>query len=96
MSAQNPTHVPGLSTPEENAPAVTYLLSDASDGITGQVVQRYRDGFMVCSLPDFTDHVASVSDTSAAGVIAAFDPVLRAGSQRVGWYGPNGKDYRLG
>jgi NAD(P)-dependent dehydrogenase (short-subunit alcohol dehydrogenase family) len=96
MSAQNPTHVPGLSTPEENAPAVTYLLSDASDGITGQVVQRYRDGFMVCSHPDFTDHVASVSDTSAAGVIAAFDPVLRAGIQRVGWYGPNGKDYRLG
>src|SRR5258705_3114161 len=93
MSAQNPTHVPGLSTPQENAPAGTYLLSDASDGITGQVVQRYRDGFMVCSHPDFTDHAVSVSDTSAAGVIAAFDPVLPAGIQRNGWYGPSGKDY---
>jgi hypothetical protein len=40
----------------ENAPVETDLLSDAADGITGQVVQRYRDGFMVRSHPDFTDH----------------------------------------
>jgi NAD(P)-dependent dehydrogenase (short-subunit alcohol dehydrogenase family) len=93
MSRQNPTPVPGLPTAEQNAPLVTYLLSDAADGITGQVVLRYWDGFMVCSHPDFTDHAVSVSDTSAAGVIAAFDPVLRAGIQRNGWYGPSGKDY---
>jgi NAD(P)-dependent dehydrogenase (short-subunit alcohol dehydrogenase family) len=93
MSRQDPAHLPGLPAPEQNAPLVTYLLSDAADGITGQVVQRYRDGFLVCSHPDFTDHAVSVSDTSAAAVIAAFDPVLRAGIQRNGWYGPSGKDY---
>jgi NAD(P)-dependent dehydrogenase (short-subunit alcohol dehydrogenase family) len=94
MSRQNPAPVHGLPEPESNAPLVTYLLSDAADGITGQVVQRYRDGFMVWSHPDFTDHFAPVPDLSAAGVAAAFDPVLRAGIQRVGWYGPGGTDYR--
>jgi NAD(P)-dependent dehydrogenase (short-subunit alcohol dehydrogenase family) len=94
MSRQNPVPVPGLSAPEDNAPVVTYLLSDASDGVTGQVVQRYRDGFMVWGHPDFTDHFAPVAEGSAAGVAAAFGPVLRAGAQRVGWYGPGGIDYR--
>jgi NAD(P)-dependent dehydrogenase (short-subunit alcohol dehydrogenase family) len=84
---------PSLATPEDNAPAVTYLLSDASDGITGQVLQRYRDGFMVWRPLDFTDHFATVTERSAAGVVAAFDPVLRAGLQRVGWYGPAAVDY---
>jgi len=94
MSRQNPTPLPGLPTAEQNAPLATYLLSDAADGVTGQVVQRYWDGFIVCSHPDFTDHSVSISDTSAAAVIAAFDPILRAGIQRNGWYGPSGRDYR--
>jgi NAD(P)-dependent dehydrogenase (short-subunit alcohol dehydrogenase family) len=94
MSRQNPAPVLGLPTPEENAPLVTYLLSDASEGITGQVVQRYKDGFMVLSHPDFTDHIGVVEDNSLAGVVAAFDAVLRTGRQRVGWYGPNGREYR--
>ena len=87
---------PGLPTVEENAPMVTYLLSDASDGITGQVVHRFRDSFMVLSHPDFTDHIARVPGASAAGIVAAFDPVLRAASQRVGWYGPGDPDYHPG
>jgi NAD(P)-dependent dehydrogenase (short-subunit alcohol dehydrogenase family) len=84
---------PGLPTVEENAPMATYLLSDASDGITGQVVHRFRDSFMVLSHPDFTDHIVRVPDSSAAGIAAAFDPVLRAAIQRVGWYGPGDPDY---
>jgi hypothetical protein len=61
MTRPNSTPVPGLPTfgenaPVENAPVETDLLSDAADGMTGQVVQRYRDGFMVRSHPDFTDH----------------------------------------
>jgi NAD(P)-dependent dehydrogenase (short-subunit alcohol dehydrogenase family) len=93
MSQNNPVPLHGLPTPEHNAPVVTYLLSDASDGITGQVVQHYRNGFMVLSHPDFTDHFAAVTALSAAGVAASFGPVLRAGMQRVGWYGPAGINY---
>lgn len=97
LSRSSQTPVPGgLPSAEANAPLVTYLLSDASEGITGQVVQRYQDGFMVLSHPDFTDHLAAVHDDSLAGVIDAFDPVLRAGLQPVRWYGPNGRDYRPG
>jgi NAD(P)-dependent dehydrogenase (short-subunit alcohol dehydrogenase family) len=93
MSGQNPTPLIGLPTPEANAPLVTYLLSDAASGITGQIVQRYRDGFMVLSHPDFTEHIAVVDKASTDEIVRKFDPVLRNGMQRVGWYGPNGRDY---
>jgi NAD(P)-dependent dehydrogenase (short-subunit alcohol dehydrogenase family) len=95
MAKLSKTPLPPLSSPESNAPLVTYLLSDAADGITGQVIQRYRDGFMVVSPPDFTEHYAPVTDISTAGVIAAFDPILRSGLQRVGWYAAGGTKYQL-
>jgi NAD(P)-dependent dehydrogenase (short-subunit alcohol dehydrogenase family) len=93
MSQQSPAAALGLPSPEANAPLVTYLLSDAAADITGQVIQRYQDGFMILSHPDFTEHFAAVGDESVRGVVEAFDPVLRANAQRVGWYGPNGRDF---
>jgi hypothetical protein len=97
MSRQNATVLDGmrLPSPEENAPIVTYLLSDLSEGVSGQVFHRFQDGFMVLRHPEFSEHFAPVDEISAIGVARAFDSTLRAGLQRYGWYGPNGKDFEL-
>jgi NAD(P)-dependent dehydrogenase (short-subunit alcohol dehydrogenase family) len=70
---------------EENAGAVTYLLSDLSLGITGQVVQRRRNHLAVVSHPNMTDHTAVCTSWTAEDVKACFDSVLRENLQEVGW-----------
>ena len=85
MAAMSPVVPPDLPTPEENAAAVTYLLSDRSDGITGQVVQRRGDRLIVVSHPSFTDHVASAEEWTLAAITESFDPVLREHLQPVGF-----------
>jgi len=84
MTSRSPIPVSGVPTPAENAATVSYLLSDASVGITGQVVQRRGTELVVMSHPDYTDHQATAGDWDTDSVIAHFDPVLRAGLQPVG------------
>ena len=81
-SILDPGQVP---TAEDNAGAVTYLLSDLSLGITGQVIQRRRNHLAVAAHPSVTEHIAICSDWNAEAVARDFDPVLRSNLQEVGW-----------
>jgi len=75
-----------LPSPEDNAPAVTYLLSDLADGVTGQVLQRRLPASLVImSHPAHTEHAAVIEEATARGVAAALGPVLRAHGQSLGW-----------
>ena len=78
--------VGALPSPEANAPAVAFLLSDLAAGITGQVVQfRPPNRLEVVSHPAMTGHGAPLADFSAAGVGDAFGAVLRDHAQPNGW-----------
>jgi NAD(P)-dependent dehydrogenase (short-subunit alcohol dehydrogenase family) len=75
-----------LPSPEANAPAVAFLLSDLAGGVTGQVVQfRPPNRLEVVSHPAMTGHDAPVEELSAAGVADAFAGVLRDHAQPNGW-----------
>jgi hypothetical protein len=75
-----------LPSPEDNAPAVTYLLSSLADGVTGQVLQRrLPNSLVIMSHPAHTEHTAAVEVATAEGVAAALGPVLRAHGQPLGW-----------
>lgn len=75
-----------LPDPSINAPAVTYLLSDLSADITGQVVQfRPPDTLEVVAHPMMTGHKAAFEQPTAASVAERFGPVLRAHEQPNGW-----------
>lgn len=73
-----------LPTTEDNAPVVSYLLSDLAADITGQVVQRRGDGLYVMAHPDLTEHVATPEAWTTDAVARALDPVLRSGAQPLG------------
>jgi NAD(P)-dependent dehydrogenase (short-subunit alcohol dehydrogenase family) len=74
-----------VPTPADNAAAVTYLLSDLSEGISGQVVQRRQPAeLVVAAHPSFTSYGATIG-SSAASVAEAFGPVLREHAQIPGW-----------
>jgi NAD(P)-dependent dehydrogenase (short-subunit alcohol dehydrogenase family) len=73
-----------LPTTEDNAPVVTYLLSDLAGDITGQVIQRRGDGLFVMAHPDLTDHVATPAAWTTDAVAVALGPVLQAGAQPLG------------
>lgn len=73
-----------LPTPEDNAPVVSYLLSDRAAGVSGQVVQRRGDSLVIMSHPDLTHHTATPSDWTAESVSQVLQPVMRAGAQPVG------------
>jgi NAD(P)-dependent dehydrogenase (short-subunit alcohol dehydrogenase family) len=70
---------------ERNVPAVIYLLSDAADGITGQVVQLRGEDLVVVAHPGLTEAVASAPEWTPSLVVTRFDPVLRANIQPLGW-----------
>jgi NAD(P)-dependent dehydrogenase (short-subunit alcohol dehydrogenase family) len=84
MTDHSPIHLSDIPSAEENAAAVSYLLSDAASGITGQVIQRRGGDLSVMSHPDFTDQRVSAHSWDTPTVIERFDPVLRAGLQPVG------------
>jgi len=73
-----------LPTTEDNAPVVTYLLSDRAAGITGQVIQRRGDGLFVMAHPDLTDHAAVPDAWTTDAVARALEPVLQVGAQPLG------------
>ena len=74
-----------MPTAEANAGAVVYLLSDLSNGITGQVVQRRRNHLAVVAHPRLTDSVAVCSGWTAEVIAQEFDPILRQNLEDVGW-----------
>jgi NAD(P)-dependent dehydrogenase (short-subunit alcohol dehydrogenase family) len=77
---------PSIPTPppEANAPAVTYLLSDHADGITGQILQLRGDDIVVVRHPELSDHYATDDHWTVEAVAARFDPILREHRQPVG------------
>ena len=75
-----------LPAPEDNAPVVSYLLSDLAAGVTGQVVQRRPPNTLaVVSHPSITEHTGQVAEWTAEGVQRGFASVLREHAQDVGW-----------
>jgi len=84
MTSLSPIPVSGVPTPEENAAAVTYLLSDLTSDITGQVVQRRGNTLAVMAHPDYTNHVVESDDWTSDMVVDRFGPTLRSGLQPVG------------
>jgi hypothetical protein len=75
-----------LPSPEDNAPAVTFLLSGLADGVTGQVLQRrLPNSLVIMSHPAHTEHAADIELATAEGVAAALAPVLRDHGQPLGW-----------
>ena len=70
---------------ERNVPAVIYLLSDASEGITGQIVQLRGQDLVVVAHPTLTDASATADEWTPELVAERFDPVLRANLEPVGW-----------
>lgn len=80
----SPLQLQELPSPEDNAPIVSYLLSDLAHDITGQVVQRRGDALVVMSHPDLTEHSASAAPWTVKAVAEMLGPVLRTGLQPVG------------
>jgi len=71
---------------ERNVPAVIYLLSHQSEGITGQVVQLRVNDLVVVAHPHVTDAFATAEGGWTPQLVAErFDPVLRANIQPLGW-----------
>lgn len=75
---------PGVP-PEANAPLVTYLLSDLSEGITGQVIALRGPRLTIVSHPSLTSHsVTREGGWSVAAVADAFATTLRHGLEPIG------------
>lgn len=80
----SPMQHAALPSPEDNAPVVTYLLSDRASEVTGQVIQRRGDALVVMSHPDLTEHAAHPGTWDVEAVGRELDLVLRTGAQPVG------------
>ena len=85
MAEMSPVLPPDIPDPADNAAVVTYLLSDRSDGITGQVVQRRGRRLVVLAHPRLTDHGADADTWTVDAVLERFDPVLRQHQEPVGY-----------
>lgn len=78
--------VGSLPSPKQNAPAVSWLLSDLASDVTGQVVQfRPPNVLEVVSHPGMTGHRATLDKFTAEHVAERFGPVLAANAQANGW-----------
>ena len=77
---------PSIPTPapEANAPAVTYLLSDRSEGITGQILQLRGNDIVLVRHPALTEHFATNEGWTVDAIAAEFDPILRSHLEPVG------------
>jgi NAD(P)-dependent dehydrogenase (short-subunit alcohol dehydrogenase family) len=74
-----------FTTPEANAPLMTYLLSDRSSPMTGQVVVLRGGRLGLVSHPRITEHVLFRAEGWSVDDIAdAFASTLNAGLQPVG------------
>ena len=85
MADMSPVLPPDIPDPADNAAIVTYLLSDLSDGITGQVIQRRGNRLVVLAHPHLTEHGAEADAWTVGTVVEQFDPVLRQYQQPVGY-----------
>jgi NAD(P)-dependent dehydrogenase (short-subunit alcohol dehydrogenase family) len=85
MADMSPVLPPDIPDPADNAAIVTYLLSDLSDGITGQVIQRRGNRLVVLAHPRLTEHGAEADAWTVDTVVDRFDPVLRQHQEPVGY-----------
>ena len=85
MAEMSPVLPPDIPAPADNAAIVTYLLSDRSDGITGQVIQRRGNRLVVLAHPRLTEHGADADGWTAEAVLDRFDTVLREHQEPVGY-----------
>lgn len=85
MADMSPVLPPDIPDPADNAAIVTYLLSDLSEGITGQVVQRRGNRLVVLAHPHLTEHGAEADAWAVGTVVEQFDPVLRRHQEPVGY-----------
>jgi NAD(P)-dependent dehydrogenase (short-subunit alcohol dehydrogenase family) len=85
MAELSPVLPPDIPAPADNTAVVTYLLSDLSDGITGQVIQRRGNRLIVLAHPRLTEHGADADDWTIDHVVDRFDPVLREHQEPVGY-----------
>jgi NAD(P)-dependent dehydrogenase (short-subunit alcohol dehydrogenase family) len=85
MADMSPVLPPDIPDPADNAAIVTYLLSDLSDGISGQVIQRRGDRLVVLAHPRLTEHGAEADAWTVDAVVEEFDPVLRQHQEPVGY-----------
>lgn len=76
--------------PEENAPVVTFLLSDAAEGIEGQIVRIDSGTLSLMSHPSVVEPVITRERWTAADVADAFDDRLRAHLVPLGLSRPTG------
>jgi NAD(P)-dependent dehydrogenase (short-subunit alcohol dehydrogenase family) len=85
MADMSPVLPPDIPDPADNAAIVTYLLSDLSAGITGQVIQRRGNRLVVLAHPRLTEHGAEADAWTVDTVVDRFDPVLRQHQEPVGY-----------
>ncbi|TYB83204.1 SDR family NAD(P)-dependent oxidoreductase [Maritimibacter fusiformis] len=72
-----------LPTPETNAPLVSYLLSDAAQGITGQLVRIAGRDLSLVTHPMIAAPVLT-GDWDVDAIARAFDETLRDAQPRLG------------
>jgi NAD(P)-dependent dehydrogenase (short-subunit alcohol dehydrogenase family) len=82
MSADSPAQ---LRSPGENAPVVTYLLSDLAERVRGQVVQFHRGELALVAHPRLSGHRASGTHWSARTVAERLGPLLATHAEPCGW-----------
>ena len=85
MAEMSPVLPPDIPAPADNAAIVTYLLSDLSDGITGQVIQRRGNRLVLLAHPRLTEHGADADPWTVETVVDRFEPVLRQHQEPVGY-----------